>query len=251
MTAGSDDLGASLRAVATMFAELGAELAAETGKPPASRRAFEALTETALRRVAGADAASVTILRDDRFTTASATDQRAVRADRMQYELQSGPCVDAILDDAIYRPLDLRTDDRWPTYGEKVSAELGFLSMLSYRLGIDPALGDVISGLNLYSERANAFDDTAVEVGLLLATHGAVVTAAAINSERAAHLEQALESSREIGMAMGVLMNQHKLTRSQAFDLLRIASQNSNRKIRDIATEVVDTGVLAYTAGRR
>jgi ANTAR domain len=36
----------------------------------------------------------------------------------------------------------------------------------------------------------------------------------------------------------------HKLTREQAFDLLRIASQNSNLKIRDVAEEVGDTGTL-------
>ena len=39
-------------------------------------------------------------------------------------------------------------------------------------------------------------------------------------------------------------MMKHKLTRQQAFDLLRVASQHSNRKLRDIAVEVADTGTL-------
>jgi hypothetical protein len=43
---------------------------------------------------------------------------------------------------------------------------------------------------------------------------------------------------------MGVLMNRHKISRSQAFDLLRVASQNTNRKLADIAVDVADTGVL-------
>jgi AmiR/NasT family two-component response regulator len=43
---------------------------------------------------------------------------------------------------------------------------------------------------------------------------------------------------------MGVLMNQHQFTRQEAFDVLRVASQNSNRKLADIAVEVVDTGAL-------
>jgi hypothetical protein len=42
---------------------------------------------------------------------------------------------------------------------------------------------------------------------------------------------------------MGVLMNRHKISRSQAFDLLRVASQNTNRKLADIAFDVADTGV--------
>jgi AmiR/NasT family two-component response regulator len=43
---------------------------------------------------------------------------------------------------------------------------------------------------------------------------------------------------------MGVLMANHKITRQEAFDLLRIASQRSNRKLRHIATQVADTGTL-------
>lgn len=39
-------------------------------------------------------------------------------------------------------------------------------------------------------------------------------------------------------------MATHKVTREQAFDMLRIASQNSHRKLRDIAVEVADTGTL-------
>jgi AmiR/NasT family two-component response regulator len=45
-------------------------------------------------------------------------------------------------------------------------------------------------------------------------------------------------------MAMGILMSQHRITRVQAFDLLRIVSQRSNRKLSQIAVEVGDTGIL-------
>jgi AmiR/NasT family two-component response regulator len=58
------------------------------------------------------------------------------------------------------------------------------------------------------------------------------------------NLEKALDTSREIGTAVGVLMSAHKLTREQAFDLLRIASQRSNRRVQELAIEVVDTGSL-------
>jgi hypothetical protein len=48
-------------------------------------------------------------------------------------------------------------------------------------------------------------------------------------------------------------MTRYGLTRDQAFDLLRIASQHRNRKLSDIATEVAETGALELprTAGRR
>ena len=45
-------------------------------------------------------------------------------------------------------------------------------------------------------------------------------------------------------MAMGVLMATHKVTDDDAFTLLRIASQNTNRKLLDIADGVIETGAL-------
>jgi AmiR/NasT family two-component response regulator len=52
-------------------------------------------------------------------------------------------------------------------------------------------------------------------------------------------------------MAMGILMARHQVTDDQAFDLLRIASQNSNRKLADIARDVCDTGALDVCLTRR
>ena len=83
----------------------------------------------------------------------------------------------------------------------------------------------------------------------ILATHAALAIAGATARARASNLSKALDSNREIGVAMGVLMAQHKITREQAFGLLRLASQNSNRKLADIAAEVADTGVLAGGPG--
>jgi AmiR/NasT family two-component response regulator len=57
-------------------------------------------------------------------------------------------------------------------------------------------------------------------------------------------LRIALQNSRDIGTALGILMNRHKITRDTAFDLLRSASQRSNRKVRDLAHEVIETGTL-------
>ena len=61
---------------------------------------------------------------------------------------------------------------------------------------------------------------------------------------KAANLERALASNRQIGAAMGILMARLHLTDAQAFDLLRKTSQNRHRKLRDIADEVMMTGEL-------
>jgi AmiR/NasT family two-component response regulator len=59
-----------------------------------------------------------------------------------------------------------------------------------------------------------------------------------------AHLEIALKSSRRIGMALGILMAERKIREEQAFDLLRDASQHENRKLRDIAEDVIVSGTV-------
>jgi hypothetical protein len=63
-----------------------------------------------------------------------------------------------------------------------------------------------------------------------------------LSREQSAHLEEALRSSRKIGAAMGIVMAGRKVDEDQAFGVLRKASQNTNRKLRMIAEEVVRTG---------
>jgi hypothetical protein len=231
----------SLRTVVEMFADLGERMRSSDHKTT-----FEAIAHIAVERVPVAEAASITTLRNGRFQTVASTDERATMGDSIQYELGSGPCVDAILDKTLYRPVDLRVDDRWPEYGARVHKELGWTSMLSYRLGSDLTEDDGVAGLNMYSSQVHGFDEESVDVGLLLATHSALAIAVDVHRERANNLERALDSSREIGVAIGVLMARHQMSREQAFDALRIASQNQNRKLRDIAIDVAETGLLSF-----
>ena len=52
-------------------------------------------------------------------------------------------------------------------------------------------------------------------------------------------LPSALDSRAVIDQAKGVLMARHGLTPSAAFDLLSEQSQRSNRKLRELAEELV------------
>jgi len=62
--------------------------------------------------------------------------------------------------------------------------------------------------------------------------------------DRSANLAQALASNRQIGAAIGILMASHKVTSDRAFALLREASNRTNRRLRDVADQVVFTGSL-------
>jgi hypothetical protein len=202
-----------------------------------------ALTRLAVEQVDGAEYAGITQGRGGRFTSAVPTDPLVEHVDKIQYELGSGPCVDSVLQARVFRADDLRTDPRWPEFGRQASEATGVLSMLAIRLFLesDPAM---IAGLNMYATRAVAFGQDSENAAMVLATAGALTFSGVLAKEKAANLEIALRNSREIGIAIGVLMATHKLTREQGFDLLRIASQATHRKLRDIATEVADTGAL-------
>lgn len=232
--------GARWVAAAALFAELRRELAAVPPEETLSR-----LTQLAVAKVPGAHAASIVTVRDGTFRTEVATHDRAGAADEVQCRAGTGPGPDAIRGDTVQNAAELFRDPRWPGLGEQIRSDCGYSGMLSFPLSADEAAG----GLNLYAELPHAFDEPALETGWLLAIHGGIALTAAATRQQLHNLERALESSRDIGIAIGVLMNKHRVTREQAFDVLRIASQRLNRKIKDLARYVVDTGTLPEQPG--
>ena len=66
--------------------------------------------------------------------------------------------------------------------------------------------------------------------------------------EKIANLEIALTTARQIAMAVGVVMATYKLSADESFDMLGVASQNTHRKLREIAEAVVLTGQLNWGA---
>ena len=58
------------------------------------------------------------------------------------------------------------------------------------------------------------------------------------------NLEIALEHSRDVGVAMGIVMATEKVTRDCAFEMLRMVSQHQNRKLFLVADDVIETGTL-------
>ena len=170
-----------------------------------------------------------------------------MRADILQYRIGAGPAVDAVHDGGVYVTGDVAADPRWGQWGRRVQAEVGVKSVMTQRLHLHDDSG-VIAALNIYSDQPDVFTDQAVGVGLVLATHGALLVTAMQAEDKSANLRQALESNREIGVAVGVLMTVHHVTQAQAFDLLRAVSQHTNRKLAVVAQEVADTGTLTMPA---
>jgi hypothetical protein len=228
------------RGIADQFVEVGRGLAGA----PDLRSLFLMIANQSLVLVPGAEHAGITVLRRGVFDTPTATSDLPPKVDAIQYELGTGPCVDAALDDTIYLTGDLEVDTRWPEFGKRAVVDTGVRSMLAIRLFSEEA--DLIAALNLYSASRDAFAEQALPICIMLATHASLALTSAGQRERIVNLEQAIKSNREVGVAVGVLMSRHTVTQQQAFDLLRMSSQRTHRKLRDVAADVVETGDLAF-----
>jgi GAF domain-containing protein len=160
--------------------------------------------------------------------------------DESQYEASQGPCLHALDSGEIVTVPDITRDDRWTDYLAHALAH-GVRSSLSLPLQAD---GETAGALNLYSRSAHAFDDPTVlsAAAALAAQGGAVLSIAVRQAQQVAltsQLREALASRAVIDQAMGILMAQQRCTADDAFALLRRTSQNRNRKIRDIAADIV------------
>jgi hypothetical protein len=225
----------------SLFDDLGREISMDC----TPEQSLAVITRRAVEQVPGATDAGITRARPDGgFESVGTTSETVRQVDDVQYATGSGPCIDAALDSAVYVTGNLRDDPRWPLFGKRAADDFGILSMLSFRMYFED--DDYIAALNLYSPERDAFDQQSCLTGLTLSTYGALAVTAARRQERMVNLERALESNRDIGVAIGVLMGLHRLTREQAFDLLRMASQAKHRKVRDLARDVAETGTLDF-----
>lgn len=63
-----------------------------------------------------------------------------------------------------------------------------------------------------------------------------------LQRDQVEQLELALRTSRTIGAAIGIIMSSRSATQDEAFAVLRSASQHTNRKLRDLAADIVHAG---------
>ena len=190
----------------------------------------------AVAMVPGVDEGSISVVTGRRNIGSQApSGDLPMQVDALQEETQQGPCLDAAYKQLTVRVTDMASETRWPEFARRAS-EAGAASMLSLQLYVE---GDNLGALNLYSRTPNAFDDESEQVGLLFASHAAVAYAGV---RKEAQLARAVDNRDLIGQAKGILIERYKISPERAFLVLTRASQNSNRKLHDIATELVRHG---------
>jgi GAF domain-containing protein len=214
------------------FAELGRIKLTETDLDGVLRQ----VATLAKRTISGVDEASVTLIHGKNAHTAAFTGELALSMDERQYEQGRGPCLQAADTAAIVSVPDLTHEKRWPHY-TPTALDAGVRSSLSIGLPIHET---VTGALNLYATKPDAFDDEATVLAQTFSGYAAVALANAhlydATATLAQHMQAAMENRAVIEQAKGILMAERQCSPDEAFAILSKLSQDTNRKLRDVAS---------------
>jgi GAF domain-containing protein len=201
---------------------------------------LDRVSRLATRSIPDCDSAGITLLQGGSPMTAAASDPRTLEVDEAQYRAGDGPCLRAYRTKTVQRVLV-----------EQAFAEFREFALAADRANINSFLaapllvrGEGIGALNLYSSEGHGFKSLDEAVVVLFAGQAAVAVANSrlYQSARAlaAQLEVAMAGRAVIEQAKGVIMAVYSVDEDKAFDMLRRASQAENRKLRQIAVEIVN-----------
>jgi GAF domain-containing protein len=197
------------------------------------------MTVVAAGLISGGISCGMTLQPNGRPLTVACSDPVAAKVDEVQYELDDGPCLHAMRNGQMVHIEDTADKGRWPEF-ETQAAAAGIRSCLALPLS---AASQPIGAINLYARTASAFGaaETRRAENFAENASGALTLATRLASHAALidQLRSSLTSRTVIDQALGIIMAREHCTQARAFAILRSASQNSNVKLRDIATAIV------------
>ncbi len=215
-----------------------ASAARAMSEEPSTQSTLERAVQVATELIDSCDLAGISVVRGRQIETPAASQESLRRMDELQFELEEGPCRDALKENEVVQASDLATDPRWPLWGPQTVEEVGVHSSLSLRLFLE---GEDLGALNLYAYAVDAFDGEDLLDGLVLAAHASVALANALEQDQ---LKQAMDTRRVIGEATGMLRERFDLSTDQAFGVLKRVSSAQNVKLYRVARYLVETGDL-------
>jgi len=200
---------------------------------------LQGLTALAARLISSGASCGMTVEPNGKPLTVACNNDVAAQVDELQYLLGEGPCLTALADKKVVHVGDVAKETRWPGFSKLASAyEIRSCLALPLFAG-----AEMVGALTLYSPHQRAFGtreteriehfarsaSRALAVAVRLASYTALVD----------QLRASLATRAVIDQALGVIMAQNRCNQSEAFALLRGASQRRNVKLRQLAEEVV------------
>lgn len=225
-------------AVTREFAEQVANLAELLLTDDDSDVVIRQLARLSLERIPGSDAAGVVVF-SDRAWTYSTSDDRVAGLHQAQLESGAGPVVESLRYGEARRIDDAVAEERWPALCSAM-IDQGLRSCLVLPLHPDRQPSGVLA---VYGCEADSFAGAGHDIALLFAAQGGVAMRNASlyrNCRKMVdNLRIALDSRAVIEQAKGMLVAEYGYAPDVAFKRLSVLSQNTNRKVRDIAADVV------------
>jgi GAF domain-containing protein len=182
---------------------------------------------------------TITVERDGGPATVASSSEAGRRLDETQYAFHDGPCLTAAREQRLVLIPDLRGDARWSDYLEAALQE-GVRSVLAVPIPTEPFSR---AGLNCYASTVGAFTEETVALmeqhaasmsrvlRIALRLHGANV--------HPGHLRAALKSRAVVDAALSLIMLQQRGGRDDALAILQLAAKSNNRRVHDIASDIV------------
>ncbi len=214
------------------------------------------VAQVAKDTVPGADEVSVTLVHRDHPSTAAYTGDLALGLDERQYAEGYGPCLQAARSGETQLVSDMSTETRWPAFAAQ-GVQDGALSSLSVALPtrqetvgasnsetVGALNRETVGALNIYARTRNAFGEDAQQIAPRLAGYAAVAMANAslyvTTATLSEQMSKAMDSRAVIEQAKGILMGERRCSADEAFAILTKISQDTNRKLRGVATALVE-----------
>jgi GAF domain-containing protein len=165
--------------------------------------------------------------------TLAATTDLAREFDVLQSDAREGPCITASVEDEVVAVRDAKHEQRWPQYIGKAVAR-GLQSQLGVRLHSD-SHGWVC--LNLHSTTHQDIEAGSIGVAEHFAVHAGLALG---HMQKAEQLHTAIGSRTIIGTAIGITMERFGLSQADAFAYLVRQASETNRKVRLIASDLLE-----------
>ena len=192
--------------------------------------------------VLGVDGAGVTIADvSGRLRFVVSTDDRVEHIETVQAATGVGPCQEAFVrrEPMVVADLAELTEERWQPFAQGALAE-GIRAVAGFPMVLE---GQAVGALNVYRAEAGGFEPEDVEAAQLLADLATSLIMGLRRQHDAAEarqqLQQALSYRIVVEQAKGILAERHGISVAQARERLRSHARSNNRKVIEVAREVV------------
>ncbi len=181
----------------------------------------------------------------------ASSDERMRLLELFEIQGAQGPCLDAFSTGRAVQASAADSRARWPVFAPQASGA-GFQVMCAVPLRVHT---NVIGALNMFRGSDEPFTGTEMEVAQAMAEMAAIgLIQERANRERnllTGQLQAALNSRVVIEQAKGMLAENLTVTVDKAFTLLRTYARDHNRKLSEVASEVVDRNIPSAALARR